>query len=303
VAVRGDRYILRRPSPSETLGGGVIVDHQPKGRHKRFNEKILKSLASLAAGSPSDILLEAALALNAAPMKEIVTRSRLEEKLAMQALQANLDNSQLLQLEDGELTIASDLLVIAKPQWNTLLDKTVQMVRAYHKNFPLRRGIPREELKSRLKLQPRVFNALVKILVAEKILIEAGIAVAITGHEITFGSSQQAKVQGLMRLFEHNPYGPPSVKECQADTGEDIYTALVELGQLKQLSAEVVFRKEDYEGMVAKVRTFITENGQMTVADARDLFGSSRKYMLALLEHLDAIGVTTRDGDFRKLRK
>jgi selenocysteine-specific elongation factor len=41
----------------------------------------------------------------------------------------------------------------------------------------------------------------------------------------------------------------------------------------------------------------------MTVADARDLFGSSRKYMLALLEHLDAIGVTIRDGDYRKLRK
>ncbi len=303
VAVRGDRYILRRPSPSETLGGGVIVDHQPKGRHKRFNEKVLKSLASLAAGSPSDILLEAALALNAAPMKEIVARSRLETEPATQALQANLDNSQLLQLEDGELTITSDLLVIAKPQWNPLLDKTVQMVQAYHKNFPLRRGIPREELKSRLKLQPRVFNALVKILVAEKTFVELGNVLAITGHEITFGSSQQAKVQELMRHFEHNPYSPPSVKECQAETGEDIYIALVELGLLKQLSAEVVFRKEDYEGMVAKVRTFIAEKEQMTVADARDLFGSSRKYMLALLEHLDAIGVTTRNGDFRKLKK
>jgi selenocysteine-specific elongation factor len=78
VAVRGDRYILRRPSPGETLGGGVIVDHQPKGRHKRFDKKVLKSLASLAAGSPADILLEAALALNAAPVKEVISRSRLE---------------------------------------------------------------------------------------------------------------------------------------------------------------------------------------------------------------------------------
>ena len=86
VAVRGDRYILRRPSPGETLGGGVIVDHQPKGRHKRFDKKVLKSLASLAAGSPADILLEAALALNAAPMKEVVSRSRLEAEPAAQAL-------------------------------------------------------------------------------------------------------------------------------------------------------------------------------------------------------------------------
>ncbi|MEO5887912.1 MAG: selenocysteine-specific translation elongation factor, partial [Anaerolineales bacterium] len=55
VAVRGDRYILRRPSPGETLGGGMIVDHHPKGRHKRFDEEILKSLGSLAYGSPAEV--------------------------------------------------------------------------------------------------------------------------------------------------------------------------------------------------------------------------------------------------------
>ena len=78
VTVRGDKYILRRPSPSETLGGGVIIDHQPKGRHKRFNEDTLKSLESLTQGTPADILLEAALALNATSIKEMVTKSRLE---------------------------------------------------------------------------------------------------------------------------------------------------------------------------------------------------------------------------------
>jgi selenocysteine-specific elongation factor len=303
VAVRGDRYILRRPSPGETLGGGVIVDHQPKGRHKRFDEKVLKSLASLAAGSPADVLLEAALALNAVPAKEIVSRSRLEAEPAAKALQEILENGQLLQMEDGNLTIASDLLVIAMPHWIAIRDKAIQLVEAYHKNFPLRRGMPREELKSRLKLTPRVFNALVKKLVTENVLDDAGGTVSLPGHEITFDSGQQAKVQGLMRRFAESPYSPPSVKECQAEVGEEVVNALVELGQLKQLTTDVIFRTEDYEKMVAKVRTFISEKGQMTVADARDLFDSSRKYMLALMEHLDASGVTIRDGDFRKLRK
>jgi selenocysteine-specific elongation factor len=302
VAVRGDRYILRRPSPGETLGGGFIVDHQPKGRHKRFDEKVLKSLASLAAGSPADILLEAALALNAAPVKEVISRSRLEAEPAANALKEISENGHLLQLEDGNLTITSDLLVIAAPHWNVLQNKAVQMVQAYHKNFPLRRGTPREELKSRLKLQPRVFNALVKKLGAENVIVEAGNTLAIAGHEITFDSGQQAKVQGLLRRFAQNPYSPPSVKECQAEVGEEIVNALVELGQLKQLTPDVIFRTEDYEAMVSKVRAFITEKGQMTVADARDLFDSSRKYMLVLMEHLDAIGVTIRDGDFRKLK-
>ena len=303
VAVRGDRYIMRRPSPGETLGGGAIVDHQPQGRHKRFNEKVLKSLESLSAGSPADILMEAALALNAAPVKEVVSRSRLEAESAAEALDENLKSGQVVQLEDGDLTISSDLLVIAAPHWNALRDKAIQIVATYHQNFPLRSGIPREELKSRLKLTPRVFNATVKKLVAENVLSETAGTVFIPGHEIRFDSSQQAKVQGLMRRFAKNPYSTPSVKECQAEVGEDIVAALVELEQLKQLAPDVIFRTEDYEQMVNKVRTFITENGQITVADARDLFGSSRKYMLALLEHLDSIGVTMRDGDFRKLRK
>ena len=303
VAVRGDRYILRRPSPGETLGGGVIVDHQPKGRHKRFDEKVLKSLASLAAGSPSDVLLEAALALNAAPVKEVVSRSRMEAGPAMQALQELLENGQLQQLENGDITITSDLLVIPTPLWVALRDKALQMVQAYHKNYPLRRGIPREELKSRLKLQARAFNALVRKLVVDNALVETGNTLAIPRHEITFDSGQQAKVQSLMRRFAQNPYGPPSVKECQAEVSEEVVNALVELGQLKQLTPDVIFRIQDYEEMVSKVRTFLSEKGQMTVADARDLFDSSRKYMLALMEHLDSTGVTIREGDFRKLRK
>jgi selenocysteine-specific elongation factor len=302
VAVRGDRYILRRPSPGETLGGGVIVDHQPKGRHKRFDDKVLKSLASLAAGSPADVLLQAALALNAAPAKEVVLRSRLEAEPAAQALRENLENGQLLQLEDGHLTITSDLLVISAPHWNALQDKTTQTVQAYHRSFPLRRGIPREELKSKLKLTPRVFNAVLTQYSARNTLAETRGFVHIPDHEITFDSAQQAKVQGLMRRFAQSPYSPPSVKESQAEVGEELLNALVELGQLKQLSSDVLFRTADYEEMVSKVRAFITEKGQMTVADARDLFDSSRKYMLALMEHLDATGVTVRDGDFRKLR-
>ncbi len=303
VAVRGDHYIIRRPSPGETLGGGEIVDHQPKGRHKRFNEKVLKSLASLAAGSPAEILMEAALALNAAPIKEVVSRSRLEAEPATQALNEIIENGQLLQLEDGNLTIKSDYLVIPSAHWNSLQDKSLQIVSAYHQNTPLRRGIPREELKSRLKLSPRVFNALVKKLTAENALMVVEGTVSIPGHEIKFDSSQQGKVDVLIRRFESNPYSPPSVNESLAEVGEDVFNALVELAVLKQLTADVVFQSKDYEDMVNKVRAFIKENGQITVADARDLFGSSRKYMLALMEYLDATGMTLRDGDYRKLRK
>jgi len=303
VTVRGDRYILRRPSPSETLGGGVIIDHQPKGRHKRFDEAVLKSLDSLAQGSPADVLFEASLALNAAPLKEIVTKSRLDTSTAEAALKELQEACQLVFLEDSKLDIKSDALAIALPHWNDLSGRVENILDTFHKQFPLRRGIPREELKSRLKVTPRIFNATLKVLVESNILKDARGAVSRLGHEIKFDASQQAKVQELMRKFAKNPYATPSVKECQADVGEEIISALIEMGELVAVSQDVIFRKQDYDGMVEKIKVTIQQKEQVTLGEVRDMLDTTRKYIQALLEHLDSIGVTMRAGDARKLRK
>ncbi len=303
VAVRGDRYILRRPSPGETLGGGAIVDHQPKGRHKRFDEAVLRSLESLAQGSPAEVLLEAALGMNIASIKDIVRQSRLEDASAESALKELLEAGQLIALENGEPTISSDITAMALPHWNTLRDKTMQFVESYHKDYRLRRGIPREELKSRLKLSPRAFNALLKKLFADNLLNERLSLVARPGHEIRFSEQEQAKVQGLMRKFAQNPFSPPGVKECQVEVGEEAFNALMELNDFMAVSPDIVFRRQDHDHMVAEIRRTIEKNGSITLAEVRDLFKTSRKYAQALLEHLDSSGVTVRDGDFRKLRK
>ena len=304
VAVSGDRYILRRPSPSETLGGGVIIDHQPRGRHKRFDENILRSLESLSQGTPADVLLEAALALNITSVKEIVTRSRLDDTAAEIALKELLDRGSLVSIEEGMPTLTSNLLVVALPHWNALYEKILQTVESYHQNYPLRRGIPREELKSKLKLPARTFNLLITNYLSRNILKDSNNYLAKPEHEIKFDNDQQAKVQALMQKFEQNPYGPPSVKELrQAEVGEEILEALMERNELIAVSPEVIFRKQDYDLAVTKIGRILAENGIVSLAEVRDLFQTSRKYAQALLEHLDAIGITVREGDFRTLRK
>jgi selenocysteine-specific elongation factor len=303
VAVRGDRYILRRPSPGETLGGGVIVDHQPKGRHKQFDENILKSLESLSQGTPAEVLLEAALALNIAGINEVVTRSRLEGAVAENALNELLKAGSLIPLEAGPPTLTSSLLIMALPHWNALHEKILQTVESYHRNYPLRRGIPREELKSRLKLSARAFNSLITNYLSQNILKDRDNYLAQPEHKIRFDEGQQARVESLMRKFEQNPNTPPSVRECQAEVGEEILNALIELNELIAVSPEVIFRKRDYDLAVARIKSIIGENEKVSLAEVRDLFNTSRKYAQALLEHLDALGITVRDGDFRKLRK
>jgi len=303
VAVRGDRFILRRPSPGETLGGGVIVDHLPKGRHKRFDDHILMSLESLLNGSPVEILQVAALESNISGIKDIVDRSRLGTETAQQALKELLDTGSLIQLEEGQPTTQSDILIIPSHNWDKLREKTLKLIGGYHKAFPLRRGIPREELKSRLKLSSRAFNAVVNKLMAENQITDLASFVILAGHTIQYSEQEQTAIQTLMRRIEQNPFSPPSVKECQSVAGEDLVAALIDQGEMVMVSPEVVFRAQDYDLMISKIRLTLEENGKVSLAEVRDLFKTSRKYAQAILEHLDAKNVTIRDGDFRKLKQ
>jgi selenocysteine-specific elongation factor len=216
------------------------------------------------------------------------------------AWQELLASGQVIVLEDSG---KNDALSVALPYWNTLRANILGLVESYHKQYPLRRGIPREELKSKLKLVPKVFNAALSFLAVKETLLDQRGAVSKPGHEIRFDGENQVRVQNLRRRFESNPYATPSVKECQAEAGEEIVNALIESGELMPVSQEVIFRTADYDEMVKRIETTIQKQGQVTLAEVRDMLNTTRKYVQALLEHLDAIGVTMRDGDARKLRK
>lgn len=312
VATRGDRYILRRPSPGETLGGGAIIDPHPQGRHKRFAHATLERLEALSQGTGADVLGQALLALGAAPLKDVIARSNLDATATAQAVEELVHTGQLVNLEshaEGDQAITPDDLVVSRTLWEQIASRTIQETANYHKSYPLKRGIPREELKSRLKdvarsaaaLYTRLFNAALRKLVAEEALKEAGPLVFQPDHTIRFTPQQQEKIDRLMKRFAASPYSPPTVKECQAEAGEDVIAALLELEQLVAVAPDVVFRQEDYLRMVGDVRRLIQHNGSLTVAQARDHFDTSRRYVLAFLEHLDTLGITVRDGDVRRL--
>lgn len=302
VTVRGDRYILRRPSPAETIGGGSIVDHQPKGRHKRFDKAVLDKLTALAGGSPADVLLQASLTNGADSLSNIVRQARLDTADAEEAVGELFSSNQLIALGAGAQNAESNLLVIATVQWNELSERAMQVVKTYHDKFPLRRGIPREELKSRLKITPQLFSAMLKKMDQAESLVQTEKRVAMPGYEIRFDKAQQTQVEGLMRRFAENPFSPPTIKDSQNEVGEEIFNALIELGDLVAVSSEVVFRQADHEKMITLVREHLAEHSKITVAEARDLFSTSRRYVLALLENLDELGVTTREEDYRVLK-
>lgn len=304
VAVRGDHYILRRPSPGETLGGGVVVDPSPKGRHRRFSEEVLSRLESLLGGSPADVLLESFQLMGPVSIREAVARARLAEDQASSALHELLEGDKLVLLEEGEVSSAADLLAISRQQWTVETEKVERELANYHRTYPLRTGMPREELKSRLKIRsPRLFSAEVRRWVEDGTIQSGGSYLWKPGHTIRLTQSQNQQAERLLEKFARSPYSPPTIKEAQAEVGEDVYQAMINLGYLVAVSTEVAFRKQDYDQMVEMVREHFQSEETLTAAQFRDRLNTSRRYVLAFLEHLDAIGMTVREGDARKLRK
>lgn len=304
VVVRGDHYILRRPSPGETLGGGIVVDPNPRRRHKRFAAGLIGRLESLAEGTPADILLQSLVAMVAAPLREVTIRSNLEEDDAKQALAELVNNGEIVVLEEGkgEVDTNSDILVTTKGYWEQLSLKTLEIVADYHRTYPLRRGMLKEELKSRLKVSPRLFSGSTQKLIQQERLQETGPLILYPDHEIRFSPQQEKVIRDLLDRFAESPFSPPSIKDAKSEVGEDVYQAMVDLELIIPVSHEVVFRREDYNQMVAEVKELLNKNGTLSAAQARDHFKTSRRYVLAFLEYLDDIGVTVREGDVRRLK-
>jgi selenocysteine-specific elongation factor len=292
--VKGDRFIVRLPSPSITLGGGVVIDPQPGRRHRRFKPEVVARLETLAKGTPSELLLKALEASGPISSIDLFKRTSLPKDEAAAAVQELLDTQQALPLKAD--------LFIAASGWATLRHKMFNELSAYHVANPLKIGMPREELKSRLGLETKTFNLIIDEALQKNVVAMTGATLHRPDFHITFKPEQQKAIEALIRKFQAAPWNTPSPKESEQIVGAQVLAALIDLGQLLKLSEDVLLLPETYADGVEKIRAHLIAQKTITVAQVRDLFTTSRKYALALMEYLDAQGVTKRQGDERVLK-
>ncbi len=290
-----DRFILRYPSPAQTIGGGVVLDPHPPHRWRRFKPEVIARFETLAAGTPEDLVLHALQGETALTPADLAARTGLAGSAIEAALAALAGEGQVFELLSGSW--------MALAAWQRLTGRMQAELAAYHQRNPLRLGMPREALRSRLGLSGKLFQPFVQRAVESGILVDAGTALSLPEHRVTFTPAQQAAIDRLMREFQAQPTTPPATRDAAALVGEDVLAALFEQGRLVQVNEDVLFDADTYAELVRQVEQFIEREGSITVAQARDLFNTSRKYVLALLEHLDSIGVTRRTGDERVLRR
>lgn len=285
---QGDRFILRYPSPGETIGGGLIVNPHPARRWKRLQSAVIEQLELRAQGSPAERLAQAAHA------NEPIKRPNLQKQVGLS--DAELRTAVAEALEVGLLVEFPDGGLMASSAYQQLQQRAKQELRAYHTAQPLQIGMLREELRSRLGLKAATFNALLDGMA--DVVAQAG-RLRMSDHGIRLTPAQTAKVEALREALAEAPFTPPSYSEAAQLVGEDVLRALIELGEIVQVHADVIFGRAAYEQMTAGVLQIIDDDGGITAGALRDRFSTSRKYAVSLLEHLDSIGVTKRDGDSR----
>ena len=299
VAVRGDRYILRRPSPSETLGGGVVVDPHPASRHKRFDVDMLDRLDTLSGGDTRDLLIQEISRAGVLVWSDLMDMVGLDEETVRETLDELVGEGLVLVL--GKPGSKKEVITTSA-NWNKLKTDLAKKIEEYHQTWPLRAGMPLEELKNQSGVKENAFRQLVETQVNENNLVQVGPVISLADFSIQFSPEQKSLIKELLGLFSKNPAQPPSVADSRALVGEEVFNALLITDELVQLSPDVVFKNDSYQKMTQDLEKLITAGGPITVAQARDNFGSSRKYMLAFLEKLDAEGITVREGDVRRLK-
>lgn len=299
--VRGDRCIVRIPSPSLTIGGGRIVDAHPH-HHRRFRADVIQHLETLSRGTPAELLIQAADPNGPIEWDALQRQSGLEQALALQALQESLKAGTILHLGTTTLNLAEptkDTLLISASAWNNLTGRINTLVHTFHTRNPLRTGILREELKSKLGIRsPRTFNAVLQQATSDGLIVITDMIVHLPGFTPKLTPPQRQIVDKLLHAFAATPFSPPARADWET-IGPDLLTYLVESGQLVRVSSDVYFSHDGYLKLVEWTTHLLDADGEVTVASLRDQFATSRKYALALLEHLDERKLTRRVGDVR----
>ena len=230
--------------------------------------------------------------LEPAPLADLLKQTGLDQETGQSAWEDLLADQRVVQIGAQSFTGGG---------WQRRGERLADLVTQYQRRFPLRAGISREEARSRLQLTTPLFQALVAQAVESEQIVDAGAILYTPDHAIRLDARQEAAATRLRQQMDAAGINTPSVKTCKAALGEDVYVALVDLGQLIPLNSDVVYARAGYERYRTRILDFLADQKRITAAQVRDLLQTSRKYAIAWLEHFDEQRLTRREGDDRVL--
>lgn len=299
IAVKtGDRFVLRFYSPLETIGGGVVLDSNPF-KHKRNDPQVLESLNIKENGSDKEKI--------SAALKDYSSRFETLDFLQVQTTIPKEQFDQQIQklIKDKIAFRISDNVVIHVDYLNHLKDVAVKMLTAYHAENPLRDGMKRDEFRGKfIKYEDMsVVDKITDSLVNRKVLKIVNGCVALYDFEAQTDNNQEL----IEKAFYEGGFSPESPDQIAArfpkiKNFKAVLEALVNSGKLVRVEDKILLHVDYYNKALEMAKEHIAKNGQITLAEMRDLMGASRKFAVAVLEYWDRRNITKKVGDARVLK-
>ena len=307
---RGDRYILRAYSPSQTIAGGLILDPQPPRtgiRSRVALERLQRLEFDPAVDNGADAELRAALVmiddagLAGFPLTALTSRAGVDPA----SVSARADS-----LVGAHQAIRAGDVLVSAAVFSRLKDAIIRTLTEHHRAQPLSDGVPREELREQLaaRAHPAVFDGALGALAAAGTISDRD-RVALATHRLALSPEEERGRAAIERAYRDGGLKPPDAASIAATTGVAAAVAdrMLKLLQRQKVLVRVdvlLFHEESLKQLKAEVAALKNSAGagataRIDVATFKERFGVTRKFAIPLLEYLDRERVTRRMGESR----
>lgn len=307
VAVkRNDRFIIRFYSPVETFGGGIILDACP-GKHKRHQEELIQAL-NIRENGTEDEILELVLkeeSIHFPSVHDLASKLNWSDAETEKRLEVLRKQKKALSLNDGNF--------FHKNFWDLVTTKTQDLLAAFHRENPIASGMEKEEIKSRLLdsfylKDTKKGDVLLNELIKRGIITATGSTVAVVGFSAKYSDAHSDMRNVILKTYMAAGFEAPSTDDVMAQfkdkkQAKQVLNDLFKDGTLVKLNPGAYLYKDHYEKAMELLRDHYASHDTMSLAEFRDILGTSRKYVLLILDHLDQQKITKLQGDVRILLK
>ncbi|MEW6266462.1 MAG: selenocysteine-specific translation elongation factor [Thermodesulfobacteriota bacterium] len=305
VCLAGDRFVLRSYSPVRTIAGGEVLNPLPF-RHKRFQEKTLADLAILKERHPEksiQVLIDSAgpAGVSAAELAGLID---LPAKQIKTALNQSLSKRAAITYDKDQGR------VIGGQTFDQLAARVKEILADFHRQYPLRPGLVKEELKTRVPglAEVKLLTFVLERLSASGDIVLEREVVRLSGHKPKLADEDKEIESKMLGLLEKAGLTPPYLKELAVDLPgspdrhKEVLEHLAKQGVLVKVKSDLYFHRDALDKVWAQAKAEIQSAGEMTTPRFKEMTNLSRKYLIPLLEFFDAKGWTIRVGDKRVLR-
>ncbi|MBU9721351.1 MULTISPECIES: selenocysteine-specific translation elongation factor [Bacillaceae] len=297
VTKRGDRFIVRRPTPAETIGGGEVID--PHGEKYKFGQATVDMLARKKEGTPSERIIDILKKEKGLKQYELLKEAAMDNDEGVLLLSKLEADEKVMKLGDYFLL-------------TSVFDEMVELIREdlseFHEAYPLREGKNKAEIRQSLtSYGKQLADLVIDVVTGGQDFVKNGQYIALSQFQPSFPKQWSKRMEQLEETLKKQGLEVAAYEEVAVDAGipkdlqEELRHFLIRSDRAVELDEKLVMTKEAFDQGVKQL--FEKTDTRFTLQDAKSVLGLSRKYLVPFMEHLDKLGLTKRDGNERVWQK